>query len=91
MGYAIARRLAGKGAHVYITGRRASLAEQVANDIGEHANAAPGDVSRASDLDRIVGAVAVAADGRRLDHVVAGAGAGTIAPLAETGERTCST
>jgi NAD(P)-dependent dehydrogenase (short-subunit alcohol dehydrogenase family) len=84
IGLAIARRLAGDGARVYLTGRRREPLEAAAAEIGPRAVAMPCDVSRADDLDRLM--AAVEADGRRLDVLVANAGTGDLTRLQDMTE-----
>jgi NAD(P)-dependent dehydrogenase (short-subunit alcohol dehydrogenase family) len=84
IGRAIAQRFADDGARVYLTGRRTGELEAAANDIGPGAVAVPCDVSQAADLDRVMGVIR--ADGRQLDVVVANAGLGDGALLADATE-----
>jgi NAD(P)-dependent dehydrogenase (short-subunit alcohol dehydrogenase family) len=84
IGQAIAKRFADDGARVYITGRRKDALEAAAEEIGPHAVAVPCDVSRSSDVDRVM--ELVREDGRRLDVVVANAGLGDGARLADVAE-----
>ncbi|MBS7697490.1 MULTISPECIES: glucose 1-dehydrogenase [unclassified Chelatococcus] len=72
IGRATARRFADEGAFVYVVARReAELAETIA-EIGARAAAIQADVTRMDDLDAIY--ARIAADGRRLDILVANAG-----------------
>lgn len=84
IGRAIAQRFADDGARVYLTGRRKDELEAAAEEIGPDAVAVPCDVSRAADLDRVMDVVR--GDGRRLDAVVANAGLGDGALLADVTE-----
>ncbi|GHJ40683.1 SDR family NAD(P)-dependent oxidoreductase [Streptomyces sp. TS71-3] len=81
IGRATARRLAGDGARVYLTGRRKDELEAAAAECGPGAVAVPCDVSQAADLDRVMDVIR--GDGRRLDAVVANAGLGVLTSLAE--------
>lgn len=72
IGRAIAHRFVKEGAFVYIVARReAELAETVA-EIGEAVEAIRGDITMMDDLDAVYNRIA--ADGRKLDVVVANAG-----------------
>ncbi|MBN6040261.1 SDR family NAD(P)-dependent oxidoreductase [Amycolatopsis sp. 195334CR] len=83
IGLAAARRLAAEGAHVFITGRREAELEKAVIAIGD-ATAVPGDVSVASDVDRLY--ERVRERGRGLDVVFANAGVNPLATLAELTE-----
>ena len=84
IGWAIAKRFADDGARVYLTGRRADDLEVAAKNIGLTAVPLPSDVSRAADLDRVMDVIR--GDGRQLDVVVANAGLGDGARLADVTE-----
>jgi NAD(P)-dependent dehydrogenase (short-subunit alcohol dehydrogenase family) len=84
IGRAIAQRFADDGARVYLTGRRKDELDAAAKDIGPNAVAVPCDVSKAADLDRVMDVIR--GDGRQLDVVVANAGLGDGALLAEVTE-----
>lgn len=84
IGRAIAKRFAEDGARVYLTGRRKDELEAAAEDVGPDAVAVPCDVSRAADLDRVM--EVIRGDGRQLDTVVANAGLGDGALLADVTE-----
>lgn len=79
IGLASARRLVDEGADVYLVGRRVPELEMAVKSIGDRATAVPGDVSRREDLDRLY--ERITSDGRRVDIVVANAGAVEIVPL----------
>ncbi|MBK1787206.1 SDR family NAD(P)-dependent oxidoreductase [Prauserella cavernicola] len=83
IGLATAERLAAEGAHVFITGRREAELEKAVAAIGD-ATAVPGDVSVASDVDRLY--ERVRERGKGLDVVFANAGVNTVAGLAELTE-----
>jgi NAD(P)-dependent dehydrogenase (short-subunit alcohol dehydrogenase family) len=84
IGLAAAKRLALEGAKVYITGRRQSELDSAIAEIGNHATAIQGDVSKNADLDRVFGLIEEV-DGR-LDILLANAGGGEFAPLGEITE-----
>jgi len=84
IGWAIAKRFADDGARVYLTGRRTDELEAAAKDMGPNAVPVPSDVSRAADLDRVMDVIR--GDGRQLDVVVANAGLGDGARLADVTE-----
>jgi NAD(P)-dependent dehydrogenase (short-subunit alcohol dehydrogenase family) len=84
IGRAIAQRFADDGARVYLTGRRKDELDAAAKDIGPDAVAVPCDVSQAADLDHVMDVIR--GDGRQLDTVVANAGLGDGALLAEVTE-----
>ncbi len=73
IGAATARHLAGHGARVTISGRRADRLEAVARDIGAACRAVPGDVRVAADREHMI-AAAVEQGGGRLDGLVSNAG-----------------
>jgi NADP-dependent 3-hydroxy acid dehydrogenase YdfG len=74
IGAATARRLANQGAAVVLGARRADRLDALASEI-----ALTGDVTRAEDLERLVG-TAIATYGR-LDVLVSNAGIGPISPM----------
>ncbi|MDR3516510.1 MAG: SDR family oxidoreductase [Azospirillaceae bacterium] len=79
IGRAIACRFAAEGAFVYIVGRReAELAETVA-EIGASAASIRGDLAKIADIEAVY--ARIAADGRKLDIIVANAGRADAAPL----------
>jgi NAD(P)-dependent dehydrogenase (short-subunit alcohol dehydrogenase family) len=81
IGRAIATRLAGEGAYVFVTGRQQPQLDALVGELGDKVTGIRGDVSSLDDLDRVYAAIAERGDG--LDIVVANAGGGTFAPLAE--------
>ena len=83
IGLATAARLASDGAHVFITGRHEAELEKAVAAIG-NATAVPGDVSVASDVDRLY--ERVRAHGHGLDVLFANAGINHLATLAELTE-----
>ncbi|MEV0935024.1 SDR family NAD(P)-dependent oxidoreductase [Streptomyces phaeochromogenes] len=85
IGLATAVRLAGEGAHVFITGRRRAELDKAVAAIGPaRATAVAGDISDLADLDRLYDAVR--ARGRGLDVVFANAAAASFATLEEVTE-----
>src|SRR5580698_11224839 len=84
IGLASAKRFAREGAVVYITGRRQAELDTAALDIGYGAKAIRGDITNATDLDRIYSHIA-AAEGR-IDILFANAGGGEFAALPEVTE-----
>ncbi|GGM87221.1 oxidoreductase [Lentzea pudingi] len=83
IGLAAARRFAGEGAHVFITGRRQGELDAAVELIGD-ATAVRGDVADPADLDRLYDAVR--ARGRGVDALFANAGIGGFAALEDTTE-----
>ncbi|MGW4396769.1 SDR family oxidoreductase [Amycolatopsis nivea] len=81
IGLAAAERLAGEGAHVFITGRNQGALDAAAKTIGS-ATAVAGDIADLADLDRLYDAVR--ARGKGLDIVFANAAAGSFVSLEET-------
>lgn len=79
IGLATARRFVAEGAFVYVTGRRQAELDQAVAGLGPNARGLQGDVSKLTDLDRIVGTIQD--EKGRLDVVVANAGVGEFAPL----------
>ena len=79
IGLAIARRFVEAGAHVFITGRRQAELDKATESIGKNVTAVPGDVTKASDLERLYGRVKE--EKGRIDVVVCNAGGGKFAPL----------
>ncbi|WP_055611824.1 SDR family NAD(P)-dependent oxidoreductase [Streptomyces phaeochromogenes] len=85
IGLATAVRLAGEGAHVFITGRRRAELDKAVAAIGPaRATAVAGDISDLADLDRLYDAVR--ARGQGLDVVFANAAAASFATLEEVTE-----
>jgi NAD(P)-dependent dehydrogenase (short-subunit alcohol dehydrogenase family) len=83
IGLATAKRLAAEGAHVFITGRREAELNKAAAEIG-NATAVPGDVSVATDVDRLY--ERVRERGQGLDVLFANAGINAIVSLEELTE-----
>jgi NAD(P)-dependent dehydrogenase (short-subunit alcohol dehydrogenase family) len=81
IGRAIAIRLAGEGAHVFVTGRQQPQLQALVDELGDKVTGIRGDISNLDDLDRVYAAIAERGDG--LDIVVANAGGGTFATLEE--------
>lgn len=81
IGRAIATRLVGEGAHVFVTGRRQSEIDALVAELGDRVTGVRSDVSDLDDLDRLYAAIADRGSG--LDVVVANAGGGTFATLAD--------
>jgi NAD(P)-dependent dehydrogenase (short-subunit alcohol dehydrogenase family) len=79
LGLATAKRLAREGATVYITGRRQPELDAAAREIGHDARAVRGDISVATDLDRIFATITETSG--RLDILFANAGSGEFAAL----------
>ena len=84
IGLAIARRFASEGAHVFITGRNAERLAQAVAQIGERAQAIPGDVTSSADLDLLFDTVGASVD--KLDILVTSSGVAEPATLEETSE-----
>ncbi|GAA3629347.1 SDR family oxidoreductase [Kineosporia mesophila] len=84
IGLAAARRFAGEGAVVYLTGRRKEAVDAAVASIGRGCVGVPGDVAQAADLDRLY--ATVGGDGRRVDVLFANAGLGEAAPLGQITE-----
>lgn len=84
IGLAIARRFAGEGARVFITGRRQAQLDAAAAQIGPRATAVRCDVGSLADLDALYAIVAHQAG--RIDVLAANAGGGTLALLEEITE-----
>jgi NAD(P)-dependent dehydrogenase (short-subunit alcohol dehydrogenase family) len=79
IGRAIANRFAAEGAFVYIVGRRETeLAETVA-EIGGNAASISADLAKMEDIERVY--ARIAAEGRKLDVIVANAGRADATPL----------
>jgi len=84
LGLATAKRFVAEGARVFITGRRQAELDAAAREIGEHATAIQGDISKSADLDRIF--AAIKAQAGRLDVLFANAGGGAFVPLEQVTE-----
>jgi NAD(P)-dependent dehydrogenase (short-subunit alcohol dehydrogenase family) len=84
IGLAIARRFAKEGAHVFITGRRKAQLDEAVALIGGHVEAVQGDVTSASDLDRLFDTVKAKAG--KLDILVTSSGISEFSTLDSTTE-----
>jgi NAD(P)-dependent dehydrogenase (short-subunit alcohol dehydrogenase family) len=84
IGLATARRFAGEGARVFITGRRQAELDDAVRAIGPSATGIQADVSKMSDLNRLY--ERVKADAGRIDVLFANAGGGTMLPLGSVTE-----
>jgi NAD(P)-dependent dehydrogenase (short-subunit alcohol dehydrogenase family) len=81
IGLAAAQRFAAEGAFVYIFARRHAELDKTAASIGRNVAGVQGDIRKLEDLDRLY--AKVAADGRKLDVVVANVGAVNSVKLAD--------
>jgi NAD(P)-dependent dehydrogenase (short-subunit alcohol dehydrogenase family) len=72
IGLATAKRLAGEGAYVFITGRRQSELDKAKTEIGKNVTTVQGDVTNLADLDRLY--ATVKSEKQVVDIVVANAG-----------------
>jgi NAD(P)-dependent dehydrogenase (short-subunit alcohol dehydrogenase family) len=84
IGLATAKRFVREGAKVYITGRRQADLDTAVLEIGHGAQAIQGDISSATDLDRIYSRIGDAEG--RLDILFANAGGGEFVPLPQVTE-----
>ena len=84
IGLATAKRFVAEGAHVFITGRRATELDAAVRELGSNASAVQADVSKLADLDKLV--AAVGAGKGRIDILFANAGIAESAPLGEITE-----
>ncbi len=85
IGLAVAQRLAGEGAHVFVTGRRRAELEAAVETIGANATGVQGDIADLAELDSLYDTIRGA--GRRLDVLVANAGGGSFATLEQVTEQ----
>jgi NAD(P)-dependent dehydrogenase (short-subunit alcohol dehydrogenase family) len=83
IGFAIAKRFVDEGAFVFITGRRQKELDEAAKALGNNVIGVQGDVSRLQDLDRLYETVTARG---KIDVLVANAGVGEFAPLANLTE-----
>lgn len=81
IGRAVVTKLADAGAHVFVTGRRESELDALAAELGDRVSPIRSDISDLDDLDRLYAAIAERGNG--LDVLVANAGGGTFAALAD--------
>ena len=79
IGLATAKRFAGEGARVFMTGRRKKELDEAVAAVGNKATGIQSDVSKLSDLDALF--AAIKADAGRIDVLCANAGGGEFAPL----------
>jgi len=84
IGLATAKRFVAEGAHVFITGRRASELDAVTRELGSSVTAVQSDVANLADLDKLF-AVVKQTKGR-IDVLFANAGIAESAPLGEITE-----
>jgi NAD(P)-dependent dehydrogenase (short-subunit alcohol dehydrogenase family) len=84
IGLGIARRFAAEGAQVYLTGRRKDVVEDAVAGIGGDVTGIVGDVADLAALDVLYAAIAERSG--RLDVLVANAGGGQVAGLADITE-----
>jgi len=84
IGLAIARRFTEEGAHVFITGRRQAQLDEAVALIGGRVEAIQGDVTRASDLDRLFDTVK--ANAGKLDILITSSGISEFSTLDSTTE-----
>ncbi|WP_436536377.1 SDR family NAD(P)-dependent oxidoreductase [Actinoplanes sp. HUAS TT8] len=80
IGLATAKRFAGEGAFVYITGRRATELDKAVAEIGGNVRAITGDIANLDDLDRLY--ATIGEEKGRLDILVANAGTVELRPTA---------
>jgi NAD(P)-dependent dehydrogenase (short-subunit alcohol dehydrogenase family) len=81
IGRAIAERFVAEGADVILTGRRKEVLDEAVAELGPRVTGVPGDAASLEDLDALMDAVR--ATGRPVDVLVANAGGGSEAPLAQ--------
>ena len=81
IGLASARRFAEEGAYVFLTGRDQEKIDTAVASLGDAATGIRSDVADPADLEKVH--TAIAAHGQGLDIVMANAGGGEFAPLAE--------
>jgi NAD(P)-dependent dehydrogenase (short-subunit alcohol dehydrogenase family) len=84
IGLAAAKRFAREGARVFITGRQQSTLEAAVLEIGGDTIGVQGDISNASDIDRLYNIVR--GEGILIDVLFANAGVGEFAPLQDVTE-----
>jgi NAD(P)-dependent dehydrogenase (short-subunit alcohol dehydrogenase family) len=81
IGLAAVKRFVDEGAFVYVFARRQAELDRTAAEIGRNIKTVQGDVRNLADLDRLY--ATVAADGRKVDVIVANVGAVDSVKLAE--------
>jgi NAD(P)-dependent dehydrogenase (short-subunit alcohol dehydrogenase family) len=79
IGLAIAKRFAGEGARLFITGRRQPALDAAVREVGGNTVGVRGDISKLADLDRLYDVVREQAGA--IDVLCANAGGGEFAPL----------
>ena len=79
IGFATARHLIERGAHVFITGRRQAELDEAVRRLGPSATGVQGDVARLEELDRLYDTVKRHTD--HIDILFANAGIGEMARL----------
>jgi len=79
IGFATAQRFAAEGAHVFITGRRASELDEAVRLIGKNVTGVQGDTSSLTDLDRLY--AAIKKENGHIDILFANAGIFELSPL----------
>ena len=84
IGLACAKRFALEGARVFMTGRRQAELDRAATEVGHGARGVQGDVADLSDLDRLY--EIVRREAGRIDVLLANAGGGEFAALADVTE-----
>ena len=84
IGLAIAKRFAGEGARVFMTGRRQEELDKAVAEVGGNARGIRGDVSNLADLDRLYATIKDEAG--VIDILIANAGGGEFAALGEITE-----
>jgi NAD(P)-dependent dehydrogenase (short-subunit alcohol dehydrogenase family) len=84
MGLATAKQFVNEGAHVFITGRRASELAVAVKEIGRNVTGVQGDVSNLGDLDRLF--AQIKREKGKLDIIFANAGMAKYAALGEITE-----
>jgi len=84
MGLETAKLFATEGAKVFITGRRQAEVDAAVKQIGNGAVGVVGDVSKSSDIARLVSEVKT--DAGHLDVIFANAGVGQLAPFGQVSE-----
>lgn len=84
IGLACAKRFAQEGARVFMTGRRQAELETAVAEVGGSARGVPGDIADLADLDRLYRVVR--AEAGRIDVLLANAGGGDFAALADITE-----
>ena len=84
IGLACAKRFVQEGARVFMTGRRQAELDAAVAEVGGAARGVPGDIANLADLDRLYEVVRVEAG--RIDVLLANAGGGDFAALADITE-----